>query len=186
MLDTTLFSVSFPSIATPNRSLILSGCRVVLPEEQAYSELDELNYYSLNNNDYGYGRVDIEICCENNFQNPYNKFYVSCVAIRADYEILCKINHCSTPRLLVESNHTKITKEGKMAFGVSYHFRSTIERTLLLDCHSFCIEGYVAFKKKNNGYGFMCRVEQSNGQWFMVDGNTNRTFKKRNIESLSH
>lgn len=132
MLDTTLFSVSFPASITSSKSLVLSGCRVALPEGQTYSEFDELNYYDLNANDYECGRVDIEICCENSFPNPYSKFYISCVSIRTDCKILCKINHNLTSKLLLLPNYTKVTKEGKVAFGISYHFKSMEERNLLI------------------------------------------------------
>lgn len=186
MLDTTLFSVSFPANITSSKSLILSGCRVILPEEKAYSEFDELNYYDLNANDYECGRVDIEISCENNFSNPYTRFYISCVAIRADYKILCKVNQNVTLKSFGLHNYTKVTKEGKMAFGISYYFKSMEERNLLLGCHAFCIEGFVALKKKTNGYGFMCRVEQSNGKWIIEEGNTYQIYHNKNIEYLCH
>lgn len=186
MLDTTLFSVSIPSSPIQNKSLILSGCRMTFPEGQEYSEFDELAYYALNNNDYEYGRVDIEISCENNLRDPYSRFYISCIAIRADSKVLCKINQNSTPQILLLPNYTKVTSNGKMAFGISYYFRSELERTLLLNCKSFCIEGFVAFKKKDNGYGFMCRVERPNEQWVMREGNTYRIYRSVNIEHLQH
>ncbi|MEA5056121.1 hypothetical protein SDC9_150204 [bioreactor metagenome] len=183
MLDTTLFSVSIPVNNTPSESLILSGCRVGVPEDQTYSELDELNYYALNNNDFEWGSVNIEICCENNFLNPYSDFYISCVSIRADSKILCKISRNTS---IKQRNYAKVTKEGKIAFGISYYFTSMAERNLLLHCHTFCIEGFVAFKKKTNVYGFMCRVGQSDGEWIMEEGNTYRIYYNQNIDHLCH
>lgn len=175
-----------PTSSPVNKSLVLCGCRVKLFEDQAYSELDELNYYALNSNDFGFGRVDVEISCENNLANPYTKFYISCVAIRADNKILCKINRNGTPNILALPNYTKITKDGKMAFGISYYFQSDNERDLLLKCNSFCFEGFIALKKKTDVFGFMCRVEQANNGWIMDEGNTYRIYKKANIDYLCH
>ncbi|MBE5968451.1 MAG: hypothetical protein E7255_16105 [Lachnospiraceae bacterium] len=123
-----------------NESLILSGCRVVLPEKIEYSELDELSYYTLNCNDYDYGRMDIELNFENGFKDPYFKYYVQCVTIRADKKAICKINRNRSREVLKLNNFTKITKEGKLALGISYYFKSLAERSLLLQCNSFCIE----------------------------------------------
>ncbi|NLL73632.1 MAG: hypothetical protein GX237_08910, partial [Clostridiales bacterium] len=73
MLDTTLFNINLPPIEINvnkpgDTSLILTGCRVELSENIVYSELDELNYYSLNCNDYNYGRADIELSYEKVFK----------------------------------------------------------------------------------------------------------------------
>lgn len=186
MLDTTLFSVSIPSRPVPNQALIISGCSVILPEQQEYSELDELNYYDLNNNDYGFGRADIQIFCENNGSIPYQRFFVSCVSIRADNQTLCKINRNIAGHKFSLQSYTKATKEGKMAFGISYFFHSMDERILLLKCKSFSIEGFIALQKKSNVYGFMCRVDQSDGQWIMKEGNTYRHYRNKSINSFFH
>lgn len=187
MLDTTLFNVSIPDVfASEGKSLVLSGCRVILSEEIPYSEFEELNCYSLNCNDYGYGRADIELSFENKFHNPYFKFYIQCVAIRTDSEVLCKVNRNPTPKPLLLDNHTKVTKDGKMALRLGYYFKTEKERALLTSCKSFCIEGFVALKKKTNVYGFMCQVEKTDGGWQMKEGNTYRIYKYANIRSLYH
>lgn len=187
LFDTTLFNVNLPTITTSeSKSLILSGCRVVLPEMIVYSELDELNYYTLNNNDYGYGRTDIELNFENGFKNPYFKYYVQCVTIRADKKIICKINNNRLIQCFKYDYYTKITKEGKLALGISYYFKSEDERSLLMNCNSFCIEGFVALKRKTNVYGFMCRVDRVQDKWVISEGNTYRIYGRTNIKNLVH
>lgn len=187
MLDTTLFNVNLPTIeVNENKSLILTGCRVVLPEDIVYSELDELNYYCLNCNDYGYGRTDIELSFENIFRDPYFDYWIQCVSIRADNKIICKINNNRYYEKLKYSHYTKITKEGKLALGMGYYFRDDLERSLLMNCSSFCIEGFIALSRKTNVYGFMCRVENINNCWEISEGNTYRTYKNTNIKWLVH
>lgn len=187
MFDTTLFNVSLPSITTnENKSLIISGCRVVLPETIEYSELDDLNYYRLNSNDFNSGRADIELSFENGFKDPYFIYYVQCVTIRADKKIICKINRNRSQEILKLNNYTKVTKEGKLALGISYYFKTEAERSLLLHCNSFCIEGFVALKSKTNVYGFMCRVDRVQGDWVISEGNTYRIYRHTNIRYLAH
>lgn len=187
MLDTTLFNVNLPDVPTSEgKALVLSGCRVVLAKDIPYSELDELNYYSLNCNDYGYGRTEIELSFENKFSDPYFKFYIQCVAIRTDNAILCKTNRNLMHKALMPNNYTKITKNGKVALAIGYYFKSPKERELLINCQSFCIEGFVALKRKTNVYGFMCRIEQTDNGWKMSEGNTYQTYKHVNIRGLYH
>jgi len=185
LFDTTLFNVSIPDVSTnKGKALVLSGCRVVLSEEGVpYSEFDELNYYSLNCNDFGCGRTDIELSFENIFQNPYFKFYVKCVAIRTESEVLCKINR--NPALEYDS-YTKVTKEGKFAWGLRYYFRTKKEHQLIINCKSFCVEGFVAIKKETNVYGFMCQIRKTDNGWQMSEGNTYRIYKHANIKNLYH
>jgi len=185
LLDTTLFNVSLPSAPTnAGKALILSGCRVVLDKNIPYSEFDELNYYSFNCNDYGYGRTDVELSFENIFKNPYSRFFVRCLAIRTNNAILCKIDQNIVPKISMIENYTKITKDGKVAIGIGYYFRSQHERDLLVNCSSFCVEGFFALGKKTKVYGFMCRIDQTDGGWCMSEGNTYQTYKHTNIKSL--
>lgn len=187
LFDTTLFNVSFPDVTiSESKSLILSGCRVSLSENTSYSEFEELNCYSLNCNDYGFGRTDIELSFENMFHDPYFKFYIQCVAIRADNEVLCKINRNPMPKADLLDNHTKVTKHGKMAVCLGYYFKTEKERLLLVNSKSFCIEGFVALKKKTNVYAFACQIEKTDDGWKLEEGNTYRIYKHVNIRGLYH
>lgn len=190
MLDTsvTLINVNYNRTQPFKQTsgLILSGCRVTLSGNTTYSEIDELNFYDLNCNDYGFGRVDIELTFENIFSDPYFKFYISCVSIRSDGKTICKINRNHISKIFLNDNYTKLTKDSKLALGLSYYFKSQEEQNLLVCCNSFCVEGFVAFKKKKNNYGFVVRVEKKDNIWTLVDGNTYRIYKNININSLCH
>jgi len=187
MLDTTLFNLSLPDNSSKESdALILSGCRVVLGGASPYSELDELNYYPLNCNDYECGRTDIEFSFDNSFKASYSKFFIQCVSIRTDDKLLCKINKNPLPKFLLNNNYTKITKSGKIAFGLSYYFKSKEEKEQLLNCKLFCVEGFVALNKKTNVYGFMCLIKKKNNGWELVEGNTYKIYKDTNINNLYH
>lgn len=80
-------------------------------------------------------------------------------------------------------NFTKVTKEGKIALGLEYYFTTQREYNLLLNCESFCVEGFVAFKKKTNVY--VC-TEKTDCGWKMTEGNTYQINKRVNIENLYH
>lgn len=183
----TLFNVSFPNENTnKSKALILSGCRVDLIQKVPYSEFDELNFYFLNNNDFGFGITNIELSFENNFIDPYFIFYIQCVTIRSDNGVLCKINKNAIPKRLKLGNYTKITKEGKIALGLKYYFRTQEEVEALINCNAFCIEGFLALKQKTNVYGFMVQIVKYDDEWVMEAGNTYRIHKHSSIEHLYH
>lgn len=190
MLDTinkTLFNVSLSThYSNESTALVLSGCKVILSEDIPYSELDELSCYYLNNNDYDCGRIIVELYFNNYFIDPYFEFYIQCVSIRADNNLLCKINKNLKQQTMGNKNYTKITKEGKLSIGIGYFFKSQRECEMLFNCKSFCIEGFVAPKKKNNVYGFMCCVEQNADEWILDEGNTYRINKNISINNLYH
>jgi hypothetical protein len=189
LLNTTLFNVNIsvePSNKPNDNALVLSGCRVTLLEETAYSEFDELNYYSLNSNDYGVDGINIELSFENIFNNPYFKFWARCITIRTDKQVLCKINYNSMVNTAMDHNFSKVTKEGKIAIGLGYYFRSQEEQNQILNCKSFCVEGFIALKEKKNVYGFMCRIDKVNDCWQMSEGNTYKIYKHVNISKLYH
>lgn len=186
MLDLTLFKVGLPSKENNIQStaLILSGCRTIVTDETSYSEQDEQNYCLLNDvNDFG--KLDIELSFENTMKNPYLKFYIRCVTIRTNNEKICAIDK-SMPEQFKFDNYTKVTKDGKMAVGITYFFRSAEEREKLLNCNSFCVEGFISLKNKTTVYGFVCRVVHQADGWELVDGNTFRTSLHTNIESYIH
>jgi len=157
MLDTTLFSVNLPEKEiSKNKTLILCGCETrITPCIDVYSELDELNYYTLNNNDYGLSRLDIQLDFQNNFEDPYFNFYVQCVSLRTNKGLLRKINYNPFHKALRQNYYSKITKEGYMAIGISFYFEDSEQIQKLLNCDMFCMEGFIALKKKSNMYGVM-------------------------------
>ena len=186
MLDNniTLFSVENINLNTvkQNQALILTGCNALLcPGDLLYSELDDLNFCSLTSNNYGFGRVDIELCFENHFVNPYMSFYASCFSIRTDLIQCIKVN--GNPN---QECFTKVNKNNRVVLGITYFFRSAIERDAILNCKLFCIEGFVAMNTKTNVYGIMCRLNCTDENWSIIDANTYRITTGVSIRNLIH
>lgn len=192
-INTTLFGINLQNNASAqNNALILSGCKVTLVESKPYSELEEMNCCYLNSNDFACGSVAVELYFDNIlYKNPYVKFFVNCISIRTDKGVLCKLNVNPSP---YEENYTKITKDGKLSIGIGYFFRTVEEKKALNSCNSFCIEGFVALKKKKNVFGFVCCVQKApkneqkptENDWVLTDGNTYKIYKKANIYGLHH
>lgn len=187
MLDATLFNVSLPEVSVGSKkTLVLSGCRVKLTQDQPYSEFEELTFYSMNNNDYGCGKAEIELFFDNRFSNPYFKFYMQCITIRTNSKLLIKSNINTMSNVVLEHRYSKVTKDGKVSFGLGYFFRTEKERQMLRNSESFCVEGFIAIGRKRNVYGFVCQMRKRNGEWILTDGNTYKIYKRTNIQTLAH
>lgn len=187
MFDTTLFNVSLPEVSIcSKKTLVLSGCRVNLNHDRTYSEFEELNIYSLNCNNYGCGKAEIELFFDNSFPNPYFAFYMQCITIRTDTGFVCKINKNPIPDNILGKRYSKVTKDGKVSFGLGYYFRSNEELVALSSGAAFCVEGFVAIGKKTNVYGFVCQMKKEDGKWQLTDGNTYRIYKNAHIRGLVH
>lgn len=184
MLDNsiTLFSLQKPNIEVKNKALVMSGCNAILfDDKMAYSELDELSFSNINNNDYGYWSMNIEFCFENNFDNPYFSFFAGCFAIRSDNGIRIKLdgnpyNEC----------YSKVNKNNKVVAGILYYFKSEEEKDNIQNCSMLCVEGCIAINKKNNIYDVMCRFIKINNEWKLADANTLRIHKKGSIVNMRH
>lgn len=183
----SLINVNLPIVDYEIKSApVLSGCQVRLSDEvKPYSELDESNYYFLNNNDYGFGFTMIDMCF-NNLKISYSEFFVQCVAIRADNQIICKIDKNFSVERFRERYYCKVNQFGKHCLGIGYFFRTSEEKEILLNCKSFCIEGAIALNSKYNVYGFMCMVEKVQKGWKLCEGNTYTLGKHININNLYH
>lgn len=146
MLDNniTLFSTQRKDVAATNESLVLTGCNAILYDNKyVYSELDELNFSSLNCNDYGCWRLDVEFCFQNTFNNSYFEFHAGCFSIRTNNGLTIKVH--GNPN---EKFYSKINKENKLVIGIRYYFRTEEEKTNIVNCNLFCIEGFIALNKK--------------------------------------
>ena len=188
MLDSTvnLFNVSVSPVETnSNKSLILSGCRVMLADESLYSEIEELNFYRLNSNDYGFGFMSLEMSFDGVLCS-YARFFVQCVTLRINNRVLFKINRGPSFFDSINKCYTKINKEGKMVLGVDYYFKTEEERRLILNCDSFCFEGFMALNNKMNVYSFVCKAQKNGDNWVLLDGNTYKTTKFQSIDSFVH
>lgn len=178
----TLFNLNLSNDnKNKNNVLILSGCKLLMSDDIKYSELNENNYLYLNNNDYGYGYMNIDINFDNNYNNPYFNFYVNCITIRIDNKIYLKSNNNCNQEV-----YTKINKNGKLSIGIGYFFKSLEENKAVEGCNSFMIEGFIALNKKNNVYGFMCEVINNKNTWELLEGNTYKLYKKNKIDVLNH
>ncbi len=168
-------------------TLILNGIRISLGDE-IYSEIEEQNYFALNNNDYGAGRVDFELQFVP-IREPYCPFWIGCTSIQTEHEThkpnppisRYKANHEQTSQI-------KITYENKMAAGITYFFNTDEDRKNFLQSRVFLIEGFIALKKQDNVFGFLCKVEKDTNEdkWCFVEGYTNRPLKKANIDQFVH
>lgn len=178
------------SLTLPQRSgkatdnLILNGIKIYHSDE-LYSEIEEQNYFVLNSNDYGFGRVDFELLFEP-IKEPYCQFWAGCVSIRTNSKTI-KINPFFVNRkMLQEQSLTKISHENKMSVTLSYFFTSAEEREELLNSKLFLIEGFLALKNKNNVYGFLCKIGKRENEWTFSEGYTNRTTSKSDIVTYIH
>lgn len=188
---TSLLSVSVtlpPRQPQHTDNLILSGLKIDLIDDRLYSEMQELNTFAVNSNDYGYGKMNIELCFEP-ITESYCEFWANCISIRTDTlpsTIKINANHLCSSNSINNSSYTKISSEGKLALGIMYYFGSNEEREKIENSNSFLIEGFIALGKRNNVYGFMCAAEQNQDIWHFAEGMTNRPYNKVSIESLIH
>ncbi len=184
MLDNnfTLFNLDLPGKDVKNDSVVITGVNATISRKsEVYSELEELSFSPLNNNDYGLSFMRVEICLENNFKESYFEFYAACFSIRTDLGTINKLN--GNPH---EKCYSKINKSNKVAVGIQYYFRSEEEIKAIKNCTEFCIEGCIAFGKKNKVYDIMCRITQKDETWQLMDANTFRTHKNQSIHEIVH
>lgn len=186
MFDNTinLFNVQLPQLEVKNNALVLSGCNSnISTDKKIYSELDELNFICLNSNN-GYGYIEIELCFDNNLKNPYIPVFGRCFTIRTNNGVLIKLNGPLYDR--VERYFSKVSRENKFVIGICYFFSSEEEKESIIKCNYFCIEGFIALRKKRQVYGVMCRLNRIENDWKMIDANTSRISKYNHINSLYH
>lgn len=194
MLDNsvTLLSVNNSIDATNGQSentLVLTSCEAKMNfEDELYNEFDELNCNYLNANDYGCGALEFYLSFSNIFQNPYQKFYISCFSIRTNTYLPIKIN--GKPEKYIkrfhEDHYTKIDKNGNLGIGIGYFFRSEKERESIINCNKICLEGFIAFGKKKNVYGINCKFEKDENDWCLKSADTYMIDKHRSIFSYIH
>ncbi len=175
--------ISF-ALSLRQEHLVLSNCKVLFDDKTLFSEIDELNSCLLNSNN-SCGHMLLELTFET-IKNPYSIFYLGCLSLRTDNGVVIKINKPSSLKEFISPNYTKVNKNGKMVIGVEYYFRTEKERNQFLTCHSLCLDGFFALKRKRNTYGFMCRMDKNGFNWSFAEGNTYRIYKHTNIQHLWH
>lgn len=193
MLDNsvTLFNVSLDNSYKPktDERLIWNSCKAIL-SDSIYSEFDEMSFADINHNDYGFGYIEYEFSFKENFRNPYMNFYISCFSFRMNTLGQSIKENCLRPKrrfkFLMNDTYTKVNKNGNLSFGIRYYFKTPEEHSAFLNCEEMCVEGFVAFGKKNNVYNIMCRLSRQGGTWEIEDAYTYRDRKRRNLYSYLH
>lgn len=189
--EITLFNVELSNKfnSTTDNRLVLHSCKAIL-FDSTYSEFDELSFASINHNDYGFGYIEYEFSFIENFKMPYMKFFISCFSFRMNTLGYSIKENCPRPnrklKFLYPNNYTKINKDGNLAFGIRYYFKSLEERHAFLNCQEICIEGFVSLGKKRNTYNLMCRLSQNEDKWQIIDAYTYRRDGKKNIYFYYH
>lgn len=181
------FSIPVPTSLQYGRDVLaLTGCKVVHQDNDLYSEIDELNFYRLNSNDYECGRIDIELSFDGTTKKPYSNFKARCISIRSDHGANIKINGLTPLHKISPKSYTKVSKEGKLVLGLSYYFSNEDECEKILNCTSFCIEGFFSLGCDYNVYSFSCITKKINDNWCLDVGNVSRIYHLTNINNLLH
>lgn len=175
--EITLFSINKKGESIKNDAIVISGLKVTLYDEKQYSEIDENNFFYINQNDYNGEKMKIEISINNTIDNPYCNFYMNCLSISIDNK-KTKFNQLN----IDQDTITKINKEGKIVMGLGYFFKNKKEYFDTLDCNSIQIEGLFALGKKDNVYGFMYKIRKQNEKWDKFEANTYKLSKNKSIE----
>lgn len=184
ILSSLLDYLMFYVLSLKDEYLVLSDCKILTETKCPYSEIDELNFCLFNSNN-DCGCLLIELVFEP-IDKPYSKFYMGCLSLRTDNELVIKLNQPSSIKELVTKNYTKVNKLGQLVIGFEYFFRSEKEREIFYKSESICFEGYLSLRKKNKSYGFVCKAIQKDSCWQLTEGNTYRIYKRTNIRHLCH
>lgn len=187
MFDTNLITFTFEAksktkIVKVEKALIMKSCRIyVFSQGRIYSEFDEMSYSYLNNNDYGYGALQIELVFLNGItSNPYPDFYTKCIVIRSDNGLVIKPMKMSN-----EPSFSKVDEAGNLIVGISYYFRSEEEVDEIINSTSILVEGFISLEKHKNVYGVMCQVSKKESSvWEINSAYTYKPKYARNIRNL--
>lgn len=186
MLDpkVTLFSFSAStSTATPKESqaLILKGCNIyAFSAGRIFSEFDELNFDSLNSNDYGFGTLELEFILSGGIdRDAYPDFYTKCIVMRTDPKYFIK-----PMKTRDKANCSKVNQDGDLVIGIRYYFRDEKEIQEIQNCTSFLIEGFIALGTPKNVYGIMCQLEKECDAWRISSSYTYKPKYAKNIKHL--
>lgn len=187
MLDANLITFSFNAkakekITKIEKALIIKSCRVyIFSQDRIYSEFDEMSFNYLNNNDYGFGTLQIEIVFLNGItSNPYPDFFTKCVVIRTNNGLIIKPMKFSN-----EKSYSKVDEEGNLIIGISYFFQAINEISMIKECASILVEGFISLERHRNVYGVMCQVSKIEDQkWEIDSAYTYKPSYAKNIKNL--
>jgi len=164
------------------KALLLKTCRVyVFSQGRVYSEFEEMSFDYLNNNNYGFGTVQIEFVFLNGVtDNPYPDFYTKCFVIRTDNDLIIKPMKTNNEKVF-----SKVDEHGDLVIGISFFFSSEHEIERLENCNSLLVEGFISLEKPNNVYGIMCQLSKnSDSTWSITSSYTYKPNYAKNIKNL--
>lgn len=187
MLDAKFVLLSFEAkskqkVSKLPKALIVDACRVyIFSEGRVYSEFEEMSFDYLNNNDYGYGTLQIEFVFLNGItDNPYPNFYTKCIVVRTDNSLRIK-----PMKMHNEKSYSKVDQFGNLVIGISYYFTSIHEIKKIEECGSLLVEGFISLEKPNNVYGIMCQLSKnSENTWYIKSSYTYKPDYAKNIKNL--
>lgn len=187
-MKNSIVSLSLELPSRPMRSaeiLILNGIKISNTDD-IYSEIEEQNCFALNSNDYGFGRIDFELMFEP-IKISYSSFWAGCVSIRTE-NLKIKVNPPLESYIKRTTTQclTKVSYENKMVVTLSYFFTNAEEKAKFLCAKSFLVEGFLALENQSNVYGFLCKVENHNNEWYFTEGYTNLPVEKTSIDRMVH
>ena len=160
--------------------LVITSCAVHLfDDNRIWSAFDETCYNDLNNNDYGFGVLDLEIGIAGYSGTAYPKVYTKCFELRTDNGLLIK-----PMKYTNNYSESKVNQRGETVIGLRYYFKKEQEIELLCSCERLMFECFFALDKPRNTYAAMCQLEKKDGIWTAEYANTFRPSYAGNIKYL--
>jgi len=161
------------------KALLIRACKVyVFSEERIYSELEELTFDALNDNE-GYGTLDIEFVFANNIvSESYPEFYTKCFVIRTDSGVKIR-----PMKMKNNPTYSKINQNGELVIGIRYYFRSKKEIEGVMSAKDFLVEGFIALGKPKNVFGIMCQLNKVHNSWNISAA---YTYKPRYVKDIKY
>lgn len=182
--DIKLFDVHFPTNEVRKNALVLNGCNAILKKDdenrEVYSEIEEMGYVYLNSKDYAQ-KLEVEFCFFNNQENPYQKFWARCYAVRTENGLIRKVNGMSC----VYNGLTKVSMNNEIVLGICLYIDDSTYKALL-EASVIVIEGALALGKKTNIYYISVKLQKVKNEFKIVYANTFKDDTRRNIASLCH
>lgn len=161
-------------------AIVLTRCTIFKSEDEPYSEVNEGSFCTLNSNN-GFGDMNIEMEFANAEKYFYKDYYINCVAIRINGEIIYK-----PIGMKAQKQYSKITKNGNFAIGLRYFFTSEEEINKILNNDQFIVEFAMAIDDPKNTYQVMCSFVKTKKGWKIKHGNTYQMDKGKHINNFIH
>jgi len=181
----TFFEVNLPSKEVGKNVMVFSGCNAYLKSAELgtqgiYSELEEISFSHLNDNDTGYRKLEIEFCFRNNQKSAYQCFWANCFSVRTENGVVIKV-----ARRECRKAYTKVNMNGDIVLGVGFFVSKEHYEKLVL-AETMIIEGLLALGKCSNTYGVSVKIEKENEDYEIKYANTYQLSKRCDIRNIAH